>query len=67
MNRFNVETAVGLFVLAGILCLGWLSVKLGKLEIGAAPCRWSPNSRPSPPEGGSGDRRSGGGKSPRSR
>ena len=33
MNRFNAETAVGLFVLAGILCLGWLSVKLGKLEI----------------------------------
>jgi phospholipid/cholesterol/gamma-HCH transport system substrate-binding protein len=33
MNRFSAETAVGLFVLAGILCLGWLSVKLGKLEI----------------------------------
>ena len=33
MNRFTAETAVGLFVLAGILCLGWLSVKLGKLEI----------------------------------
>jgi phospholipid/cholesterol/gamma-HCH transport system substrate-binding protein len=33
MNRFSAETAVGLFVLAGILCLGWLSIKLGKLEI----------------------------------
>lgn len=33
MKRLTVETAVGLFVLAGILCLGWLSVKLGKLEI----------------------------------
>jgi phospholipid/cholesterol/gamma-HCH transport system substrate-binding protein len=33
VNRITVETAVGLFVLAGILCLGWLSVKLGKLEI----------------------------------
>ncbi|HSL92881.1 MAG TPA: outer membrane lipid asymmetry maintenance protein MlaD [Candidatus Limnocylindrales bacterium] len=33
MKRLNVETAVGLFVLAGILCLGWLSIKLGKLEI----------------------------------
>lgn len=33
MNRFTAETAVGLFVLAGILCLGWLSVKLGKLEL----------------------------------
>jgi len=33
MKRLNVETAVGLFVLAGILCLAWLSIKLGKLEI----------------------------------
>ena len=31
--RLNVETAVGLFVLLGILCLAWLSIKLGKLEI----------------------------------
>ncbi len=31
--RLNVETAVGLFVLFGIACLAWLSVKLGKLEI----------------------------------
>ncbi len=29
----NIETAVGLFVLLGIACLAWLSVKLGKLEI----------------------------------
>ena len=33
MKRLTVETAVGLFVLAGILCLAWLSIKLGKLEI----------------------------------
>jgi phospholipid/cholesterol/gamma-HCH transport system substrate-binding protein len=31
--RLNVETVVGLFVLLGIVCLAWLSVKLGKLEI----------------------------------
>lgn len=31
--RLNVETAVGLFVLFGIACFAWLSVKLGKLEI----------------------------------
>ena len=31
--RLNVETVVGLFVLLGIACLAWLSVKLGKLEI----------------------------------
>ena len=33
MTRLNVETAVGLFVLLGIACLAWLSIKLGKLEI----------------------------------
>jgi phospholipid/cholesterol/gamma-HCH transport system substrate-binding protein len=33
MNRLNIETAVGLFVLLGIACLAWLSVKLGKLDI----------------------------------
>ncbi len=33
MKRLTVETAVGLFVLLGIACLAWLSVKLGKLEI----------------------------------
>jgi phospholipid/cholesterol/gamma-HCH transport system substrate-binding protein len=33
MKRLKAETAVGVFVLAGILCLAWLSVKLGKLEI----------------------------------
>lgn len=33
MKRPNLETAVGLFVLLGIACLAWLSIKLGKLEI----------------------------------
>lgn len=33
MNRPNLETVVGLFVLLGIACLAWLSVKLGNLEI----------------------------------
>ncbi len=33
MKRFNVETAVGLFVLAGIVAIAWLSIRLGKLEI----------------------------------
>jgi phospholipid/cholesterol/gamma-HCH transport system substrate-binding protein len=33
MKRLNLETVVGLFVLLGIVCLAWLSVKLGKLEI----------------------------------
>jgi len=29
----NLETIVGVFVLVGILCLSYLSVKLGKMEI----------------------------------
>jgi len=33
MRRFNMETAVGLFLLAGILCLAYLSIRLGKLEL----------------------------------
>lgn len=33
MRRFNVEIAVGIFVLAGILCLAYLSIKLGKMEM----------------------------------
>lgn len=33
MKRLNIEFTVGLFVLAGILCLGYLSIKLGRMEI----------------------------------
>jgi len=33
MKKFDLELAVGLFIIAGIVCLGYLSVKLGKLEI----------------------------------
>jgi phospholipid/cholesterol/gamma-HCH transport system substrate-binding protein len=33
MRRFDIELTVGLFLIAGILCLGYLSVKLGKMEI----------------------------------
>lgn len=29
----NLETIVGVFVLVGILCLSYLSIKLGKMEI----------------------------------
>ena len=32
MNRSLVETAVGIFVLIGIICVGYLTVKLGKME-----------------------------------
>jgi phospholipid/cholesterol/gamma-HCH transport system substrate-binding protein len=33
MKKFDIELAVGVFVLAGMLCLGYLSIKLGKMEV----------------------------------
>lgn len=32
MRKFDLELAAGLFVVIGILCLGYLSIKLGRLE-----------------------------------
>jgi phospholipid/cholesterol/gamma-HCH transport system substrate-binding protein len=33
MKKFDLELAVGFFVLIGILALGYISIKLGKLEV----------------------------------
>jgi len=33
MRKFDVELAVGFFLLIGIICLGYLSFKLGKMEV----------------------------------
>ena len=33
MKRATLETVVGIFVLVGILCLAYLSIKLGKMEL----------------------------------
>jgi phospholipid/cholesterol/gamma-HCH transport system substrate-binding protein len=33
MKKFNLELSVGLFMIAGIICLGYLSVRLGKMEV----------------------------------
>lgn len=33
MKKFDMELAVGVFVLLGILCMGYLSIKLGKMEV----------------------------------
>lgn len=33
MKKFDLEFAVGFFLLIGILALGYISVKLGKLEV----------------------------------
>ncbi len=32
MKKIDLELAVGFFVLIGILCLGYLSIKLGRIE-----------------------------------
>ena len=33
MNMLKLEMTVGVFMLIGILCLGYISIKLGKMEI----------------------------------
>ena len=33
MQKTNLEMAVGIFVLVGIFCVGYLTIKLGKMEI----------------------------------
>jgi len=33
MKKFDLELAVGLFIIAGIVCLGYLSIKLGRMEV----------------------------------
>jgi len=33
MEKAKLELVVGMFVLVGIVCMGYLSIKLGKLEI----------------------------------
>jgi len=36
-GRLSLELAVGVFMIGGILCLGYLSVKLGKIEVWGKP------------------------------
>jgi phospholipid/cholesterol/gamma-HCH transport system substrate-binding protein len=33
MRKFDLELSVGIFVLIGIICLGYISVKLAKMEL----------------------------------
>ena len=33
MKKYSLEFSVGVFVLVGLACLGYLTIKLGKLEI----------------------------------
>ena len=36
MKKFDLELTVGIFMILGIVCLGYLSIKLGKMEIFSA-------------------------------
>lgn len=33
MKKLDIEFTVGLFLIAGIICLGYLSIKLGRMEV----------------------------------
>jgi phospholipid/cholesterol/gamma-HCH transport system substrate-binding protein len=33
MKKYSIETAVGIFMLAGLICVGYLTVKLGNISI----------------------------------
>jgi len=33
MKKYSMETVVGIFVLMGLVCIGYLTIKLGKMEI----------------------------------
>lgn len=33
MRKMDLELAVGLFIIAGVLCLGYLSIRLAKMEV----------------------------------
>jgi phospholipid/cholesterol/gamma-HCH transport system substrate-binding protein len=33
MKKFDLEFTVGIFIIAGVICLGYLSIKLGKMEV----------------------------------
>ena len=37
MSRYSLEVSVGVFVLAGMIALGYLSIRLGKLEVFGNP------------------------------
>jgi len=34
MKRTSIETAVGIFMLIGIACVGYLSIRLGEMDLG---------------------------------
>ena len=37
MRRSTIDLTVGVFVLIGLLALGWLSIRLGRVDLLGAP------------------------------
>ena len=33
MKKYSIETTVGVFVLVGLICVGYMTVKLGKISL----------------------------------
>jgi len=33
MKKYSIETTVGIFVVAGLICVGYMTVKLGRLSL----------------------------------
>ena len=33
MKKYSIETAVGVFVVVGLICVGYMTVKLGKVSL----------------------------------
>ena len=33
MKKYSMETAVGIFVVIGLICVGYMTVKLGKISL----------------------------------
>ena len=33
MKKYNMETIVGIFVVLGLICVGYMTVKLGKVDL----------------------------------
>ena len=38
MKKYSMETVVGIFIFIGLICVGYLTVKLGKMELVGSNC-----------------------------
>ena len=53
MKKYPMETVVGIFVVIGLICVGYMTVKLGKISLFGERrlTRLKPDSRRSPDSG----------------